>query len=51
LFAFTVSVSVNVSDPDTDQVSGSPDPGGQKGPIKIEKNKEMSCFEVLDVLF
>ncbi len=28
-----------------------PDPEGQKGPTKIEKTSEMSCFEVLDVLF
>jgi hypothetical protein len=32
-----------VSDPD-------PDPGGQKLPTEVEK-KEISCFEVLDVLF
>jgi hypothetical protein len=30
-------------DPDTD-------PGGQKGSTNIEKSKEFSCFEVLDVL-
>jgi hypothetical protein len=35
---------------DPDQVNG-PDPGGQKVPQKNEKNKEFSCFEVLDVLF
>jgi hypothetical protein len=28
-----------------------PDPGGQKRHTKIEKSKEFSCFEVLDVLF
>ncbi len=28
-----------------------PDPRGQKGPTKVEKNLEISCFEVLDVLF
>ncbi len=28
-----------------------PDPGGQKLPTKIEKSKEFSCFEVLDILF
>jgi hypothetical protein len=28
-----------------------PDTGGQKLPPKIEKSKEFSCFEVLDVLF
>jgi hypothetical protein len=29
-----------------------PDPGGQKNlPTNIEKSKEFSCFEVLDVLF
>jgi hypothetical protein len=28
-----------------------PDPGGQKLPPKIEKSKEISCFEVLNVLF
>jgi hypothetical protein len=27
-----------------------PDPGGQKLLTKIEKSKEFSCFEVLDVL-
>jgi hypothetical protein len=26
-----------------------PDPGGQKLPRKIEKSKEVSCFEVLDI--
>jgi hypothetical protein len=28
-----------------------PDAGGQKWPTKIEKSEEISCFEVLDVLF
>jgi len=28
-----------------------PDPGGQKIHTNIEKSKEFSCFEVLDVLF
>jgi hypothetical protein len=28
-----------------------PDPGGQKWPTEVEKIKEISCFEVLDVLF
>jgi hypothetical protein len=28
-----------------------PAPGGQKLPTKIEKNLEISYFEVLDVLF
>jgi hypothetical protein len=28
-----------------------PDPGGQKLPTKIEKSEEISCFEILDVLF
>ncbi len=28
-----------------------PDPGGQKWPAKTEKSLEISCFEVLDVLF
>ncbi len=28
-----------------------PDTGGQKLPTNIERNKEYSCFEVLDVLF
>ncbi len=27
------------------------DTRGQKLPTKIEKSKEISCFEVLDVLF
>jgi hypothetical protein len=41
------------------QVSGSrpeirnpnTDPGGHKGPTKVEKNQEISIFERLDVLF
>jgi hypothetical protein len=28
-----------------------PDPGGKKLPTEVEKNVEISCFEVLDVLF
>jgi hypothetical protein len=28
-----------------------PDEGGQKLPTKEEKSSEISCFEVLDVLF
>jgi hypothetical protein len=28
-----------------------PDPGEQKLPTKIEKSQEISCFEVLDVLY
>ncbi len=28
-----------------------PDPGGQKWPTKTEKSDEISCFELLDVLF
>jgi hypothetical protein len=28
-----------------------PDPGGKKLPTIIEKSEEISCFEVLDVLF
>jgi hypothetical protein len=28
-----------------------PDQGEQKLPTKIEKSSEISCFEVLDVLF
>jgi hypothetical protein len=28
-----------------------PDPGGQKLPTIIEKSEEISCFEILDVLF
>jgi hypothetical protein len=28
-----------------------PDPGGQKLPTKIEKRKEISCFEMYDVIF
>jgi hypothetical protein len=42
--------------PDSDSIRSvdpypDPDPGGQKRPIKVEKNLEISCFEVLDVLF
>jgi hypothetical protein len=40
------SVLFELLDPNPDL-----DPGGQKLPINIEKNKEFSCFEVLDVLF
>jgi hypothetical protein len=36
--------SGSVLDPD-------PDPGGQKLPSKVVINLEISCFEVLDVLF
>jgi hypothetical protein len=32
-------------------VDPDPDPGGKKLPTKVEKNQEISCFEVLDVLF
>jgi hypothetical protein len=32
-------------------LNADPDPGGQKWPTNIEKSKEFSCFEVLDVLF
>ncbi len=35
-------------DPDSNLA---PDPGGQKWPTKVEKNWEISCFEVLDILF
>jgi hypothetical protein len=28
-----------------------PDPGGQKRGTKVETNSELSCFELLDVLF
>jgi hypothetical protein len=52
---------VSVSDPDPWIQSGqwiririlNPDPvsGGQKLLTKVEKNVEISCFEVLDVLF
>ncbi len=39
--------SVRPVDPDPD-----PDPGGQNDPQKIiEKSQEISCFQVLDVLF
>jgi hypothetical protein len=36
--------SIRSVDPDPDSV-------GQKWPTKVEKNYEISCFEVLDVLF
>ncbi len=35
-----------IRNPDQDR-----DPGGQKWPTKVGKNQEISCFEVLDVLF
>jgi hypothetical protein len=35
-------VNTSVSDPNQ---------GGQKLPIKVGKKEEISCFEVLDVLF
>jgi hypothetical protein len=41
-------------DPDSIRSLGSdpdPDSGGQKLRIEIGKNLEISCFEVLDVLF
>jgi hypothetical protein len=44
----------SVSDTDPDSVRSvdlDPDPVGQKGPTKIGKNLEFSCFEVMDVLF
>jgi hypothetical protein len=48
------SVPGSVSDPDLIR-SVDPDPGGQKVPStvpkKIEKSSEISCFEVLHVLF
>jgi hypothetical protein len=48
------SVPGSVSDPDLIR-SVDPDPGGQKVPgtvpRKIEKSSEISCFEVLHVLF
>ncbi len=37
-------IRIQIADPDKD-------PGGQKWPQKIEKSTEISCFEVLDVLF
>jgi hypothetical protein len=37
-------------DPDP-HFDADPDPGEQKLPTNIEKSKEFSCFEVLDVLF
>jgi len=37
---------IRIRIPNTD-----PDPGGQKLPKKVEKISEISCFEVLDVLF
>jgi hypothetical protein len=41
--------SIRSVDPDPDSESGSP--GGQKLPTKVEKNLQISCFEVLDGLF
>jgi hypothetical protein len=32
-------------------LNADPSPGRQKWPTNIEKSKEFSCFEVLDVLF
>ncbi len=39
-----IRLRIHIQNPD-------PDPGGQKLPTKVEKNLEISCFEVLDVLF
>ncbi len=36
--------AISVSNPDLE-------PGGQKWPTQVEKNHEISCFEVLNVLF
>jgi hypothetical protein len=36
---------------DFGQLDPDPDHGGQKWHIKIEKGEEISCFEVLDVIF
>ncbi len=33
------------------RVNLNPDPGGQYLPAKIEKSREILCFEALDVLF
>ncbi len=44
----------SVSDPDSIRSADpypDPDPGGQKLPIKIGKNSEISRFEVLNILF
>jgi hypothetical protein len=52
------NIVVSVSDPDWIRIQIrsvdlylDPDPGGQTLPTKIGKNKEISCFELLDVLF
>jgi hypothetical protein len=39
-----IRIRIQNPDPDTD-------PGGQKCPTKVGKNSEISCFQVLDVLF
>jgi hypothetical protein len=39
-----IRIRIQIADP-------YPDPGGKKSPTKIEKNREFSCFELLDVLF
>jgi hypothetical protein len=39
-----IRIRIHILNPD-------PDPGGQKWPTKLEKNQEVSCFQVLDVLF
>jgi hypothetical protein len=44
--------SIRSVDPYLDPDSESdPDSGGQKRPTEVEKYLEISCFEVLDVLF
>ncbi len=57
---FREHVCINVLDPDWIRIQSGqwirirnldPDPGGQKGPTKVEKNQGISCFEALDVLF
>jgi hypothetical protein len=37
-------IRIRIQNPDPE-----PDPGGQKLTTKIEKSKEILCFEVLDV--
>jgi hypothetical protein len=59
---YLFSIVIRVSDPDPDWIriqsgqwiriqNSDPDPGGQKMSHKKGENLEISCFEVLDVLF
>ncbi len=50
--ASSITDKTRIADPDPSWIRIRPvDPGGQKWPTKVEKNLEISCFTVLDVLF